>query len=466
MTTLFDLHRAIGGKLASSLMSHHAQHSPLGIVRIDSRQIEPNDVFWALPGKNCHGAEFIDDAYARGAAGVVADRPVQTPAGCWSIAVTDARESLWQWAAAHRRPFRGSVIGVTGSVGKTTARQMIHTVLGAALAGVASPKNYNNQLGLPLSMIQMRPRHEYAVFELGASARGEIADLAKLCRPKVGVIGRIAESHLTGFGSREAVAESKCELLAALPPDGAAVLVDDPLLRTAVERRGQKCRVRLIWVGVGSRCDLRAVDVCSHSRRLDFSVRGCRFSVPVCGAHHVASALAAIAVGRLFGLPLPEIADALSHYEPVAMRCEVQELGGITVINDAYNANPTAMLAALEALRDFPVAGRRIFLCGDMAELGEEAVIAHRRLGRQAAAVGRAEMLIACGPLARYVVSGARAAGMTSLQTIACPTAEHAGPFLAEAISPGDVVLLKGSRVMAMEQLLHWIDQPRRRACA
>ena len=223
-------------------------------------------------------------------------------------------------------------------------------------------------------MLTIEPQHDYAVLELGASRAGEIAMLAELCAPKVGVITQLGDAHLGGFGSRQGVAEAKAELLAALPASGHAVLADDSWLRALSSR----CAAPITWIGSGPQCDLRAVNVECRQGRLEFHV-ACgegggagrqrqpggsktpvRFSVPVWGRHHVNAALAAVAVGRMMGFDLEEIAAALANYQAVPMRCEVTEIRGATIINDTYNSNPTAMRAALELLRDFDAAGRRI----------------------------------------------------------------------------------------------------------
>ena len=435
--------------------------TPVGRVVIDSRQIEPGDVFWGLDGEHFHGSDFAAEAFSRGARIAVVNKAVDVPDGCWALVVKNTQRALWQWAAWRRRHFSGTMIAVTGSVGKTTTRQMIHTVLGSRLSGTASPRNYNNHIGVPLSLIAVEPEHDYAVLELGASSPGEIAGLAELTRPNVGVVTHVGDAHLGGFGSRSAIAEAKAELLAALPADGRAILVDGPFVRKIAERS----KAAITWVGREGGCDIVADEVSSANGELGFSVDGCRFKVPVWGRHNLSAALSAVAVGRMFGMDLEEIAEALGKFDAMPMRCEVVQLRGATIINDTYNANPTAMRAALELLRDFDSTGRRIVVCGDMAELGDESERLHLELGERIVGICGADLVIACGKFAPQVIEGTRRAGMPSGRAVACETAEAALPYLGQAILPGDVVLVKGSRAMAMERVVEALrEYPRRRS--
>lgn len=460
--TLDQLKTATGGQWLSDVCP--LGDAPLGRIVIDSREIEPGDVFWALRGQHRDGAEFVADAYRRGAAGaVVASPDVKSPPGRWALVVRDTRAALEQAAHSQRERFSGSVIAVTGSVGKTTTRQMIHTVMGVRWTGTASPRNYNNRLGVPLSMLGWNSDDDYAVLELGASQRGEIAELAALCQPQVGVITRIGEAHLGGFGDRHAIADGKAELLTALPADGLAVLNgDDPELL----RLRQRSQAKIVWVGRSSHCDLSATNIKCTSGWLSLDVDGQRLHVPVWGRHHVTSVLAAFAVGKSYGMPSAQIAEALAAFEPLPMRCEVTNLGGATLINDSYNASPTAMRAALELLRDFDSPGRRIVVCGDMRELGDEATALHRELGTEVVTLCGADLLLACGDHAEDVVAGARAAGMPGDRTIACREPLDAVPHVRRVLGNGDVLLIKGSRAVAIERVAAALQSPALRMAA
>jgi UDP-N-acetylmuramoyl-tripeptide--D-alanyl-D-alanine ligase len=459
MNTLNDLHRSIGGELKSAAGSAHPRANRVDSVATDSRTIEPGDVFWALAGRARDGADFAGHAFQRGAAGAVVAREVVVPDDRWIIRVDDTQQALERWAGRKRSQLAGPVIAVTGSVGKTTTRQMIHTVLQSRLSGTASPRNYNNQIGLPLSMLGIEPSHDYAVLELGANHPGEIAALAELCRPTIGVITRAADAHLAGFASRLGVARAKAELLAALPTDGRAVIGDEPLLR----RLAPSSKAPITWVGRSADCDVAATDVRSAGGRLSFRVDGRPFQVPVWGRHYLISALAAVAVARLLDFKLEEIAAALAEFQPVPMRCEVLEARGAQIINDAYNANPCSMQAAFELLRDFDAPGKRIIVCGDMAELGDQAPGWHYQLGTQAVTLCGADLLVACGKYACDVVSGARSAGMGWSRSVPFRTPDDALPLLARVVVPGDVVLVKGSRRLNMERTVDALRHPHRR---
>ncbi len=433
---------------------------PVGRVVIDSRQVEPGDVFWGLTGSHSDGSAFADEAFSRGAAGVVVNRPVQAPEGCWALIVDDTLRALHDWAGWHRQRFTGAVIGVTGSVGKTTTRQMIQTVLGSKLRGTCSPRNYNNHVGLPLSMLQMEPDHDFVVLEMGASGPGEIAELSALCRPTIGVITHVGDAHLGGFGSRQGIADAKAELLDALPDDGYAVLGDDPWLMRLRNRSAATTTI----VGRGTNCDEIAKEVVLGQGTLSYMVRDVSFEVPVWGRHHLTAAMAAIAVGLRLGCSLEETARALRGFRTLPMRCEVTQLRAATIINDTYNASPTSMLAALDLLRDFDTRGRRIVVLGDMQELGDEAATMHRQLGGQAVSRCGADLLIACGDYAGYVVAGAREAGLPASRSLVCRQPEETLPHLGQAILPGDVVLVKGSRALGMERIVEAMQAyPQRR---
>ena len=440
MNTLHDLHEAIGGNLKPPVgVGADLDAVPLGPVVTDSRDVVPGSLFWALPGEHHDGAEFAVEAFDRGAAGVVVNRPVDPPEDRWAIEVKDVHGALWNWAGWNRRHFSGTVIAVTGSVGKTTTRQMIHTVLASRFRGAPIPRNDVPRIGLALNMLRMERSHHYAVVELHGETRGEIGRLAELCRPQIGVVTQVADGHAGELERGLEIAELQGELLSALPSAGVAVLGDDPMLR----RVARSCRAPVIWVGRGTACDITASDVQWDHGVLNFTLSGCFFHVPIWGRHHLGSALVAVAVGRSMGLDLEQIAEALACFASVPSRCKVLEIRGATIITDSSAATPAAMRAALELLRDFDAPGRKIVVCGDMGEVDRNGMLTHRRLGSEVVTVCGADMLIACGDYASDVVAAARVAGMSPSRTIACRTSDEALPYLGQAILPGDVVLVE-----------------------
>ncbi|MEX0676258.1 MAG: UDP-N-acetylmuramoyl-tripeptide--D-alanyl-D-alanine ligase [Pirellulales bacterium] len=451
--TVKQLHEIVGGRLRlATLPPRHGELARVRSVVTDSRQVRKGDVFWGLPGTRFDGSHFAGEAYARGAEGaVVGQKYVQPWPGCWSLEVAEAQQALAGLARWNRDRFRGRVVAVTGSVGKTTTRQMIRAVLERKFCGTASPKNYNNHVGLPLSMLAMAPHHDFVVLEVAASAPGEISRLAGLCQPHVGVITRVGDAHLGGFGSTDGVAQAKAELIDALPASGWAVLAgDDSHLRKLAARFAAS----VVWFGRALDNDLVATNVESRQGQLSFDVDGTRMSVAVWGRHHLTSALAAVAVGRIFGLSDAEIRQGLAEFEPAPMRCQITRVGGATIIDDTYNASPVAMRAALELLRDFDAPGRRIVVCGDMRELGEAAAHLHRHLGDQVVSLCGADLLVACGQHAGEVVAGAQDAGMPQSRAVAVAGPDEVLAHVESALAPGDVVLVKGSRALAMERLV------------
>lgn len=421
-------------------------------VVIDSRKVEPGSIFWALPGEQRDGADFIADAFARGAIGAVTSRRgLVPPPGCWLIEVADPLAALHRLAALYRERTAATVIAVTGSVGKTTAKELIRTLLSQRHATVASAGNHNNHLGVPLSMLGLEPGTQFGVFELAASGPGEIADLAALCRPHWGVITSVADAHLQGFGDSQGVTAAKAELAAALPGDGLLIANgdDERLRRWAAARKADAPRI--CWVGRGANCDIRADHVRYREGQLEFRIAGIPFCVALAGRHFLPSVLAAIAVAVQAGWDLGDVADALVHFTGVPMRCEVSRVEGVTIINDAYNACPTSMLAAFRALWETPPAGRRFVICGDMLELGPQSPRFHAELGEAVVHTAGADGLLACGHFAQTVASAARWAGLSPQRVWASGDVQEALPQLAALLQPGDTVLVKASRAVGLE---------------
>lgn len=419
-------------------------------IEIDSRRIRAGDLFWALAGKRHDGHKFVKQAFIGGAVAAVVDREKSHKLHGPRIEVDNTLAALWQAAHWYRRQFETLVIGVTGSVGKTTTRRMITSVLSVRFAGVESPHNYNNAYGVPLSLFAIEPQHEFAVIELGASQVGEIEALAAIAQPEVGALTAIGPAHLDEFGSLEAIIRTKLELLQALPATGFAVLNgDDRNIRTMASQ--SPCPV--IFVGEKTQNNVIATDVVQENGWLSFRIAGVRFRVPATGRHHLTAALIAIAIGRQFELSDDEIARGLEQFESAPGRCQLLHMGPWTVIDDTYNANPLSMSAACQALKERQGPGKRILVVGDMLALGDWSRDFHRIFGEEAART-KIDCLIAVGSQAAVVAGSARKHGMDAGCLAACRDTDLALMLLDCWLEPGDVVLVKGSRGMRMESVV------------
>lgn len=426
---------------------------PVQRVVTDSREVRPGDLFWALRGERLDGHEFVATALAQGAAAAVIDRNhIHSTSGS-RLVVEDTRRALADLARWYRPRNEALVIGVTGSVGKTTTRELLYSVLSAKHAGLRSRKNYNNEIGLPLSVLDLGSEHEFAVFELGAARVGDIRDLCRIAMPEVGVITRIGPAHLESFGSLDAIYQGKGELLEALPVTGFAVVGgDDPRMREMARRA--PCHVLLF--GESPENDLRATDVEWQAGRLKFVVDRCRYELPAPARHYLTGALAALAVVREIGLDHWEIAEGFRSFTPAQGRCRVESIGPWTVIDDTYNASPLSMQAACECLLSWPAAGKKLLVLGDMLELGTESPQWHSELGSAAAAAG-VDWLLTVGDYARDVARGAGSAGFPAHQIAEFRELDKLLSILDCWLSEGDVILVKGSRGMQMERVIAWL---------
>lgn len=436
-------------------------------VEIDSRCVRPGDVFWALRGEYHDGHSFLVESrhHGAGAAVVQRDRLAQAQEA-WKtgsghgpvpplIVVEDTLAALAEFAHWYRLQQDGLVVGVTGSFGKTTTREMIHAVLSAVHPGVRSLKNFNNHIGLPLSLLELDHRHEFAVLEMGASAVGEIAMLAEIARPEVGVITGIGLAHVEGFGSPEQIVLGKGELLEALPPCGFAVLPGDDAVTRGMASRA---RCPVFFVGEAEGNHVRATNVRVGNQRLTFEVDHVEYKVPVTGRHFLRASLTSLAIAREFGLSPTQIAAGFANFQAVPGRCQVHSIGPWTVIDDTYNANPASMRAACETLRHWHGANKRLLITGDMLELGAHAEQAHFELGR-AAAEARVDGLLVFGEHAEHVIRGARDRGLRPSRLAQCDHLEILLTVLDCVLEPGDVLLVKGSRGMRMERVVEWLRE-------
>jgi UDP-N-acetylmuramoyl-tripeptide--D-alanyl-D-alanine ligase len=415
---------------------------------IDSRTIAPGDCFFALRGPTHDGHDYVASVFERGASLAIVDHQVSA-AGPQMI-VEDTTRALQSLGRGARRLWNGTVIGVTGSAGKTTTKETI-----AALAAVEFPTgrnlgNLNNHLGLPLSILRLADTARIAVLEMGMNHEGEIRDLAAIAQPQIGVVTNVGWAHTENFPDGiEGVARAKSELIQALPPEGVAILnADDPRVRAF----GKLHRGRAILFGFAADAEVRAENVELSPEGARFRALGVDFESPLAGSHGVSNVLAGIAAARAVGIAPERLRDAVRGLAPGKMRGEQTRVHGITIINDCYNANPEAMRSMLELLRDTP-ATRRIAVLGEMLELGPEAEALHRSLGRFVAEQG-INAVIGIRGAGRWIVDEAIAAGLSGGAALFFDTPEQAGDYLKGFLRPGDAVLFKGSRGVRVERAL------------
>lgn len=433
------------------------------VISTDSRSVRPGQVFVAIRGERFDGHDFLPQAAAAGARLLIVERE---PAGPLTddlgrpvavIRVPDTRRALLRLAQAYRRTLEGvKVIGVCGSNGKTTTVRLIDAVLSQRLRGVASRKSFNNDIGVPLTILSARPGHQYLICEIGTNAPGEIAALGSVVEPDVAVIVSIGREHLAGFGSVEGVAREEAAILRCVRPGGAAIATADA---PALAPHLRACReVALVRFGRDGEADLRLTEVWHEAGGgVRFTVNGrWRLGCPLVGEHNALNALAAVAVGRRLGMSDEEIAAGLRSVRAPEMRWERSTVGEIELINDAYNANPESMLAAVRTFGALYPAGarRRVMVLGDMLELGASAEPSHLEIGRAVAAEGLTDVLVTLGPLASLIARSARDGGLPEASITALPeAADESCAEAARRLRAGDVVLLKGSRGVRLERV-------------
>ncbi|MCP4171054.1 MAG: UDP-N-acetylmuramoyl-tripeptide--D-alanyl-D-alanine ligase [Fuerstiella sp.] len=425
---------------------------------IDSRQVQRGDVFVALPGSQTHGVEYSAAALRDGADVVIVDESAAHMCHTPHIKVADAQVALAQLGWHNRQASDALVIAVTGSVGKTTARRMIAATLESVHTGIQSPRNFNNHLGVPLSLLELQSGDEFAVIEVGSSAPGEVEMLASVVRPEFSVVTSVSPAHLDGLKSLQAVQQEKQALVTSLSRDGIAFLnVDDPL----VAEMATSAPGRVVTFGTAETAEVRATAVDMTDNALVVTVDGDQYTVRVCGRHNVTNVLAAIAVGLEVGLAPEQINAGLSTYEPEPGRCCPLQIGSWTVIDDTYNSSPASVTAAVRTAEEFRHCRHRVLVLNDMMGLGEQSADQHYGMGA-ALASSKLDHIALMGDFAGDVVEGFLACG-GALNRISC----FANPALLATmldclLCDNDLVLVKGSRATRMEQV---VESLRRLAC-
>ena len=425
---------------------------------IDTRTLKPGDLFFAVKGPRFDGHDFVTAAMEKGAAGAVIEhgRTGTATAAFGIVRVASTTGALAQLALAVRRLWGRPIIGVTGSAGKTTTKEMIAAVLSRKYNVLRSIGNLNNEFGLPLCLLRVQQDQTIAVLEMGMSAKGEIRKLASIAEPNEGVVTNVNPVHLEFFESIEGIAEAKRELIEGLTPPGTAYLNnDDPRVRTMA----QGFKGKVVSYSIATDADFTA------TRIEDLGLGGSSFAVkhagiehsfvlPLLGQHNVLNAVAAIAVAATHQVPWSEIRSAIGSLKPEKMRGEVISLSqDISVINDSYNSNPKALTEMIRFLGRLRNASRKIVVAGEMLELGKDSRELHRACGKEAAEAG-VSVVIAVQGMAREILEGAREAGMSAPQLIFAETSAQAGELLAGLVRTGDVILIKGSRGVKLEEAL------------
>ncbi len=455
--TAEDLRRLTGGRLLRT-----SSRSVRGAA-VDSRLVGEGQLFVALPGERTDGHRFLGEAVVAGAAALVVSRPVpdavlDAVGDVTVLAVPDGVVALAAIAAGWRARFDPLVVGVTGSIAKTSTKEAIASVLGATFRTLRSEGNQNNEIGLPLTLLRLGPDHRAAVLEMGMYAGGEIAELARLARPKIGVVTAVHGVHLSRLGTISAIEQAKGELVEALPSDGVAILNEDD---RRVRRMADRTAARVLGYGLTGDADVGAEDVTSAG--LD----GMRFTlrlpparggrpvrlparIPGLGKLSVHNALAGAAVGHAAGIEPPVIVHALASGWSAPHRGQVVRLGRVTLIDDTYNASPPSVIAALDLLAGLP--GRRIAVLGEMLELGKSSAAGHREVGTAAAATS--DLLIVVGAGASGIAAGAKAGGLDASRVLEARDRDAALDLLRDRLRDGDVVLVKASRGVELDLLV------------
>ena len=417
---------------------------------IDSRQVRPGDAFFALSGETHHGVSFVQSAVNSGAAIIVADDTAQGAITFPHVAVPDCGDALAQLAALNRANSEALVIGVTGSVGKTTTRTMIDSVLKSRHWGIQSPANYNNHLGVPLTLLQLNSEHEYAVVEIGTSMPGEIQHLTRIAQPEFGVLTRVSAAHLQGLKTLKDVRSEKQKLLSALPDEGIAFLnADDPL----VAELKDVITPHTVLFGTHSEADVRVSQFEQTANLLTATIDGVEYQVTACGAHHVSAMAAAVAVGLEIGLSTREIQQGLNLFRPAPGRSQLMTGQFGPLIDDTYNASPASMLAAINTLNNFPAAGHRILVLSDMLDLGQQSDALHRELGAQLAS-SQIHHVLVCGEFAETTVSAFLDHAGDLNRVSVFSDLNQLSVILEVIAGEGDAILVKGSRATHMERIV------------
>ena len=436
-----------GGKVSARF-----EHLRVSRMQSDSRKVRSGDLFVALKGAKADGHDFAETAINHGAVAALVSRPISEKLP--SIEVEDTLCAYGEIAAGYRKLTGVKVVGITGSVGKTTTKEMTASVLEAAYHTAKTEGNHNNNLGLPMTIMDMPENTEVAVLEMGMNHSGEMEYLSSIARPDLAIITNIGTMHIEHLGTREGILQAKLEIMRGMPDDGAGVFNGDEPLLWNIRAVGKH---KKYYYGIENHaCDVTATDIVELDDGVRFVVHGFgqqfELFVPMLGRHAVYNALAATTVGLLLGVKPEQIQARFSSFHNTGMRQKIYVKNGVTIIEDCYNAGPESTEAALDVLAGIKTDGRRIAVLGDMLELGNRSAAEHYRIGRLA--VGKADLLLTYGEHSVRTLTGAITGGMNPKNTDHFDTHEDMARMLKMRVSEGDVVLFKGSRGMRMEKVL------------
>lgn len=449
-----EILKATGGTVISE-----GGYTPVKAITTDSRVAGPGELFIPLIGDRFDGHDYIPKAFENGASAALTQKDAIPVEGRVLIRVADTSAALRDLAAWYRSKFRIPFVGITGSVGKTSTKDMVANVLGRRYNVHSTEGNLNNEIGVPLTVFKLDETHEAAVLEMGMSGFGEISRLTAIVKPAVAIITNVGMSHIEKLGSRNNILKAKLEILEGLDSNGLVILNSDDNLLDGVKNL---LNHRTVSYGIGEGADYQAGNINSSGEGgIDFelTVEGRAYDVhlSVPGVHNVSNALAAVAAGRELNVPMEDIIEGIARYKPGKMRLNIISANGLRIINDTYNASPQSMKAALDVLEEIGMTGCRIAVLGDMLEMGEWAKDAHYEVGRYAAGK-KLSRLITIGPNAVYIGEGAVESGFPAEAVSIFTNNKEAVRFIEKIIQNGDTILIKGSRGMKMEELANQLS--------